>query len=127
MPTRTGSPSWGEGLVRSCHARFIGSSVHLSRSCDFTPRARRFGSSKGFAADASDIGGTSGSTTTMVFRGTALESRGNGGLYFMFYNFARVHQTIRVTPAMEAGLSDHVWSMEEIVGLLDAAEKKQRS
>ncbi len=30
-------------------------------------------------------------------------------LYFMYYNFARVHQTLRVTPAMEAGISDHVW------------------
>ncbi len=40
-------------------------------------------------------------------------------LYFMFYNFARVHQTLRVTPAMEAGVSDHVWTIEEIVGLLD--------
>ena len=34
------------------------------------------------------------------------------------YNFARVHQTLRVTPAMEAGVADHVWSIEEIVGLL---------
>jgi IS1 family transposase len=40
-------------------------------------------------------------------------------LYFMFYNFGRVHQTLRVTPAMEAGLANHVWSIEEIVGLLD--------
>ncbi len=40
-------------------------------------------------------------------------------LYFMYYNFARVHQTLRVTPAMEAGVSDHVWSVEEIVGLLN--------
>jgi len=39
-------------------------------------------------------------------------------LYFMYYNFGRVHQTIRVTPAMEAGLADHVWAIEEIVGLL---------
>jgi IS1 family transposase len=39
-------------------------------------------------------------------------------LYFMYYNFGRVHQTLRVTPAMEAGVSDHVWSVEEIVGLL---------
>jgi hypothetical protein len=38
-------------------------------------------------------------------------------LYFMYYNFARVHQTLRVTPAMEGGVSDHVWSIEEIVGL----------
>jgi IS1 family transposase len=41
-------------------------------------------------------------------------------VYFMFYNFGRVHQTLRVTPAMEAGIADHVWSIEEIVGLLEA-------
>jgi IS1 family transposase len=40
-------------------------------------------------------------------------------LHFMHYNFARIHQTLRVTPAMEAGVSDHVWSIEEIVGLLE--------
>jgi IS1 family transposase len=39
-------------------------------------------------------------------------------LYFMYYNFGRVHQTLRVTPAMEAGIADHVWSIEEIVRLL---------
>jgi hypothetical protein len=41
-------------------------------------------------------------------------------LYFMYYNFGRVHQTLRVTPAMEAGVSSHVWSIEEIVSLLEA-------
>lgn len=40
----------------------------------------------------------------------------------MYYNFCRVHQTLRVTPAMEAGLADHVWSLEELVGLLDRTE-----
>jgi len=39
-------------------------------------------------------------------------------LYFMFYNFARIHQTLRVTPAMEAGVSEHVWTIEEILDLL---------
>jgi hypothetical protein len=38
-------------------------------------------------------------------------------LYFMYYNIARVHQTLRMTPAMEAGIADHVWSIEEIVRL----------
>ena len=38
-------------------------------------------------------------------------------LYFMSYNFARVHQTPRVT-AIEAGLADHVWAIEEIVARL---------
>jgi IS1 family transposase len=40
-------------------------------------------------------------------------------LYFMHYNFCRIHQTLRVTPAMQAGISNHVWSLEEIVNLLD--------
>jgi len=39
-------------------------------------------------------------------------------LHFMYYNFARIHQTLRVTPAMEAGIADHVWTLEEIAGLL---------
>ena len=42
-------------------------------------------------------------------------------LHFMHYNFARIHTSIRVTPAMEAGISDHVWEISEIVGLLDWA------
>jgi len=40
-------------------------------------------------------------------------------LHYMHYNFCRVHQTLRVTPAMEAGIANHVWSIEELVGLLD--------
>lgn len=47
-------------------------------------------------------------------------------IYFMYYNFCRVHQTIRVTPAMEAGLAHHVWSIEELVALLPAPEAKKR-
>jgi IS1 family transposase len=39
-------------------------------------------------------------------------------LYFMYYNFCRIHQTLRVTPAMEAGVSDHVWSLEQVISLL---------
>jgi IS1 family transposase len=38
-------------------------------------------------------------------------------LHFMHYNFARIHKTLRVTPAMEAGVSDHVWTLEEIARL----------
>lgn len=38
-------------------------------------------------------------------------------LHYMYYNFGRIHQTLRVTPAMEAGISDHVWSVEEIAAL----------
>jgi len=41
-------------------------------------------------------------------------------LHYMHYNFCWIHQTLRVTPAMEAGVSDHVWSIDEVIGLLDA-------
>lgn len=41
-------------------------------------------------------------------------------LHFMWYNFARIHSTLRVTPAMESGISDHVWDIEDIVRLLDS-------
>jgi IS1 family transposase len=45
----------------------------------------------------------------------------NVALYFMHYNFCRIHQSLRVTPAMEAGIADHVWGMEEVVALIDRA------
>ena len=45
-------------------------------------------------------------------------------LFAMHYNFARIHKTLRVTPAMEAGVADHVWSMEEIAEMVDAAAPK---
>jgi IS1 family transposase len=45
-------------------------------------------------------------------------------LHFMHYNFCRVHQTLRVTPAMEAGVSDHIWTINELVGLLENSDRK---
>ncbi|EYF07488.1 Hypothetical protein CAP_0241 [Chondromyces apiculatus DSM 436] len=36
-------------------------------------------------------------------------------LHFAYYNFCRVHETLKVTPAMEAGVADHVWSLEELI------------
>ena len=36
-------------------------------------------------------------------------------LWFAFYNFCRVHKSLRVTPAMEAGITDHVWDVKELV------------
>jgi len=47
-------------------------------------------------------------------------------LHFMNYNFARVHKSLRVTPAMEAGVTDHIWTIEEIVGLAKEEEPKKR-
>ncbi len=40
-------------------------------------------------------------------------------LHYMHYNFVRIHKSLRVTPAMEAGVSDHVWSLGEIAGLAE--------
>jgi IS1 family transposase len=40
-------------------------------------------------------------------------------LHFMYYNFGRIHQSLRITPAMEAGVSDHVWTLEEIASLTE--------
>lgn len=42
-------------------------------------------------------------------------------IYHAYYNFCRVHQTLRVTPAMDADLSNHVWSLAELVSLMDNA------
>ncbi len=51
-----------------------------------------------------------------------IENHGHAiALHYMHYNFCRVHQTLRVTPAMEAGIADHVWTIEEVVALLEAA------
>lgn len=44
-------------------------------------------------------------------------------LWFMYYNFCRVHSSLRVAPAMEAGLSDHVWSIEEMCALIPENHK----
>ena len=40
-------------------------------------------------------------------------------IYYMYYNYCRVHQTLRVTPAMEAGIANHVWEVSEMAELLE--------
>jgi IS1 family transposase len=47
-------------------------------------------------------------------------------LHFMYCNYVRIHSTIRVTPAMEAGLSNHAWSMDELLALLPEAVPHKR-
>lgn len=42
-------------------------------------------------------------------------------LFFFYYNFCRVHQSLRITPAMAAGVSHHVWELSEVIALLDNA------
>lgn len=53
-----------------------------------------------------------------------LENHGHSvALFYMHYNFVRVHQTLRMTPAMEAGIASRVWSIADIVGLMNASEE----
>jgi hypothetical protein len=46
------------------------------------------------------------------------------GLYLMWYNFGRVHRALKTTRAVKAGIADHVWSADEVIGLLKAVEPK---
>lgn len=48
-------------------------------------------------------------------------------LHFAYYNWCRVHQTIRVTPAMQAGLTDHVWSIAELIEIALTAPEPSNS
>lgn len=47
-------------------------------------------------------------------------------LYFMFYNFCRIHETLKVSPAMAAGVSNTLWNMEQIVALIDACDVRSK-
>ena len=47
-------------------------------------------------------------------------------LHFMYYNFGRIHKTLRVTPAMEAGIADHVWTLAGIAALVEEDAPKAR-
>jgi IS1 family transposase len=44
-------------------------------------------------------------------------------LHFFYYNFCRIHKTLGTTPAVAAGVTDHVWSVDELIGLLEEAER----
>ena len=44
-------------------------------------------------------------------------------LHFMHYNFVKIHQTLRTTPAMAAGVTDRLWEIEDIVELIQNTEK----
>ena len=47
-------------------------------------------------------------------------------LHYMYYNFGRIHRSLRVSPAMEAGVTDHLWTLEEIAALLDPYEAPKK-
>jgi len=48
-------------------------------------------------------------------------------LHCMFYNFVRIHQTLRITPAMAAGISERVWEIKDIVRLLEEREERLKT
>ncbi|MCC7293466.1 MAG: IS1 family transposase [Phycisphaerales bacterium] len=49
-----------------------------------------------------------------------VENHGHAlAVFFMFYNYCRVHSTMKTSPAVKVGLADHVWTMDELIGLLD--------
>jgi hypothetical protein len=43
-------------------------------------------------------------------------------IYFMHYNFVRIHQTLRITPAMAAGVTDRLWEMNDLVSVIEEWE-----
>ena len=47
-------------------------------------------------------------------------------LHFLYYNFVRIHQTLKVTPAMTAGVTERLWEMSDVVNLLEAFEETRK-
>jgi hypothetical protein len=47
-------------------------------------------------------------------------------LHAMYYNFVRIHQTLKVTPAMAAGVTDRLWEMKDLVEMLEAFEASRK-
>jgi hypothetical protein len=46
-------------------------------------------------------------------------------LYFLYYNFVRIHKILKMSPAMAAGVTDKLWSVGDVVGLLDARDERK--
>jgi hypothetical protein len=47
-------------------------------------------------------------------------------LYFVFYNFVRIHKTLRISPAMAAGITNRLWDVADLVKLIEAYEARKR-
>jgi len=48
-------------------------------------------------------------------------------LFYVWYNFVRIHKTLRCSPAMAAGLTERLWNMDDIVALIDAAASEPKA
>jgi hypothetical protein len=60
--------------------------------------------------------------TNRVFSKKIENHAAAGALYFMYYNFARVHQTLRCSPAMAAGVDNRLWKITDIVAMIEDHE-----
>jgi len=60
---------------------------------------------------------------TNAFSRKVTNLRASVSIHYTFYNWCRVHKSLRITPAMAAGITDHVWELEELVALLEAQER----
>ena len=60
------------------------------------------------------------------FQQKSRKSRVRGRLHSMYYNFVRLHQTLKTSPAMAAGVTDRLWEMTDVVDMLDAFEAKRK-
>jgi hypothetical protein len=106
-----------DGAVRYSPSRFLSSRSEVIRS---NPNPRHISTSYIERQNLSMRMGMRRFTRLTNAFSKKIENHAHAvALYFMHYNFARVHGTLKQTPAMPAGLSDHVWSLEEIVALLD--------
>lgn len=109
-----------EGAARYSPAKFVGSRKEVIRG---NPDPRHISTSYVERQNLSMRMGMRRFTRLTNAFSKKVENHAHAvALYFVHYNFARIHQTLRVTPAMAAGLADHVWSLEEIVGLLDRSD-----
>jgi hypothetical protein len=67
------------------------------------------------AVKAGKEGGKARATKLSAERRQRIAERAAYALHFAFYNFCRIHKTLRVTPAMEVGIADHVWTLDELI------------
>ncbi len=79
---------------------------------------RRYSPAKCIGCDMKVVSGNPYTRLTNAFSKKVENHRHAVALFFLYYNFCRIHQTLRVTPAMEAGISDHAWTIEELCALL---------
>lgn len=99
---------------------------HIKAEFWFTRHLQKTGS----LIEAADFRGEDGNKTIQSFKGRLtrlthafskkVENHFHAlSLYFMYYNFVRIRKSLSITPAMAAGLTDRLWTIEDIVGLID--------